>query len=322
MPLMTLPKTRVFDPVLRDLSIGYTNSEAIWNMIMPAVPVTLYGGKLIVFDKATRSKRNFSRSPESGYRTIRRTYSDLSYALELKGGEFPVPIEHATDAEENIGLQWDQIATDTLMEGLTLELEDEVATLVTTAATYPTANKTTLSGSSQWSDSTSDIFDDVKAAKSAVRKATGRDPNVMWMGSDVWDAVCDHPAVVDRFKHTQVGILNEELVAGAFGVEKLAIGKMTDSSSGSDEYIWGKFAGLAYVDPRALQTGRLPLALNGQVNRFRPSFGYTYVMENHPFPKPVEWDEGKDTWFYRTKFDREPNITSIDSGFLFSAAVA
>lgn len=322
MPLMPLATARVFDPVLRDLSIGYSNGEAIWNMIAPAVPVTTLGGQLISFDKSTRSKKDFTRAPGTGYKTVHRSYSSESYSLDLKGAEFPVPEEHAQDSMETIGLEWDRIATESIMEELTLELEAEVAGLVTNANNYPSTNKTTLSGSDQLSDPTSNIYEIIDSGMSAVQRVTGKRPNVFWAGSEPWDKIRRHPSLVDTYKHVQKGLLTTELVAEAFQVAKVIVGTMTDASSGTDTYLWGKSAGFAYVNPRALNTGSMPLALNGDINRYDPSFMYTYVQRNHPFPKPVQWNEEKDTWFYRTKFNREPKITAIESGYLFSNAIA
>lgn len=321
MPLMPLSSTRVYDPVLTSLSVGYTNMEAIWNVVSPAVPVNQYGGQLIVFDSSNRSKKDFTRAPGTGYKNTSREYSSQAYSLILKGAQFPVPFEHVVDAQ-NIGLQWDQIAIQTMMDELTLEIESEVATMVSTAGSYGSALKTTLSGTDQWNDPTSDVFDAVKSAKSAVAKACGRDPNVFWMGREVFDALTEHPAIVSRFKDTQTGIITREMIAQAFGVERVAVGSMVDSSTGTDTYIWGKFAGLSYTNPRALATGRTPFGLTGDVNNYTPSFAYTYAFNQHPLVKPVITDEENDCYKYQVKFDRQPKLTSITSGYLFTAAVA
>lgn len=321
MPMMPQSEVRVYDPVLTSLSVGYTNGEAIWNQIAPAVPVVNYGGQIIVFDDSTRERQSFSRAPGTGYQVITRQYSAKSYSLDLKGVEFPVPYELVNDAQ-NIGLEWDQVATQTMMEGLTLELEYEVASMVTNGNNYDASHKVTLSGTDQWNDPTSDIFDHVKAGKSAIRASSGRNPNVMWVGSETWDGICDHPALLDRFKHTETGILTEAMVARAFGVQKLVVGEMVEKINNTNSFIWGKNAGLCYVNPRALASGRTPFGLTGNVNNYTPSFAYTYAFSEHPRQKPVYDNTRKDCYEYQVKFDRQPNLTSISSGYLFTAAVA
>ena len=74
--------------------------------------------------------------------------------------------------------------------------------LATTAGNYPTGNKVTLSGTSQWSDysGTSDPCADIETAKEAVRAKIGKRPNTVAMGAAVWAKLRLHPKIIDRIR--------------------------------------------------------------------------------------------------------------------------
>ena len=324
MPFMPLSQTRVQDQVLTNLSQGYSNMEYVGKYLFPMVPVGEYGGEVVLFDDAIYTLQDFTRAPGSVYKRVHRSYASDSFKLEHKGAEFPVPFEHVTDAAR-LGFQWDNIAADSMMMELGLELEVDQASLATNAANYPTANKETLSGTSQWSNSASTPNADIREAKAAVRRATGKNPNLVLLGGDVYDKLQEHPSLVDRFKYTSSDVVTGDMLARLWDVEKVVIGKAiyNDPATGDRVDVWGKYAIVAYVNPAALASGMLSgFQISGNVNRFTPGFAYTYTMQGHPYQKPVWRDESRDCYIYQTKFDRVPVLAGLNSGFLFSDAVA
>lgn len=69
---------------------------------------------------------------------------------------------------------------------------------ITGVASGPTGNQAL-----RWSDSASTPIIDVRNAKRAVRQSTGFEPNKLVLGRAVYDALLDHPTVIDRVKYGQ-----------------------------------------------------------------------------------------------------------------------
>lgn len=61
------------------------------------------------------------------------------------------------------------------------------------------------------------------------RLGVGRKINFLVMGVDVWKALKNHPALLDRIKYTQKGVITEDLVAEFLGVPKLYIGYASEA---------------------------------------------------------------------------------------------
>lgn len=77
----------------------------------------------------------------------------------------------------------------------------------------------------QWDQSASDPLSDTTDWFEAFDELTGFMPNKLVIGVDVWKALKNHPAILDRIKYTQKGVVTEDLVAEFFGVEKLIIAR-------------------------------------------------------------------------------------------------
>lgn len=106
---------------------------------------------------------------------------------------------------------------------------------------------------------------DVNAAKAAIRKATGREPNVMVINYDVFNALQDHPLILEKYKYTSGDSITEDILARYFGVGRIVVAKglfnsATEGQALSPSDIWGDDVWLAVTDPsenlQALNLGR------------------------------------------------------------------
>jgi len=179
------------------------------------------------------------------------------------------------------------------------------------ANNYDAANKVALSGADRWGDyATSDPIGDVEAARNAVRSKVGLYPNVLLLGAPVFDQLKHHPTIVDKIKHTQTGVLTEDLLANIFSIGKVAVGKAVALGDDDPQFdIWGQAAILAYVPP--------------QITGVRqPSYGYTYTMDGHPIVERSYWDNTHKSWVYGMAYECAPVLSGIESGFLIQTAVA
>jgi hypothetical protein len=137
---------------------------------------------------------------------------------------------------------------------LLLRQEREWASTYFTTSVWGT-DKTGGTDFTKWDDATSDPKDDIKAGKAAVLKATGRIPNTLVLGYDVFDALCDHPDFVDRIKYTTPGNITPALLAQMLDVERVLVAKAiyatnVEGETAAYDFVHGKHALLCYVAPR------------------------------------------------------------------------
>lgn len=75
----------------------------------------------------------------------------------------------------------------------------------------------------KWSKATSDPVANVNALMLDMAENTGKKPNFAIMAPDVFYALKNHDAIMDRIKYTQKGIVTKELIASLFELDNIFI---------------------------------------------------------------------------------------------------
>jgi hypothetical protein len=112
----------------------------------------------------------------------------------------------------------------------------------------------------QWDTTNSNPMADVDYLRQFVKSQTGFLPNSLTVAPDVFFALRNNAAVLDRIKYTQRGIVSEELLAALFGVEKFLVASAVLNSSqegpqgsnpagGSFNYLFSNKFLLSYANP-------------------------------------------------------------------------
>ena len=304
---------RVIDPILTNVAQGYSSQEFVGFELFPQVPVAAAGGQIIEFDRDAFRLYSTRRAPGASTREILLGYSGKAFALANHRLQSVIPREHQRDAAAVAGIELDQVGVATAMRAIQLALEVEQATLAFTPGNYGASNKSAvLSGGTKWSSSTGTPLTDVDAGREAIRAGCGLYPNVMLMSAPVFNACKNNPSIVSRFQYngaagTDASQITPKMLAGLFNVEKVVVGAAvywTDANVATD--IWGNYAVLAYVPQNA----------GAMRSRYDPSFGYTYVMQGHPFAEPPFWDNDKAAWKYPVEMERVAVLSGIASGYI------
>ena len=321
---MRLADARRIDPILTNLAQGFNQSEYGGAYFFPTVEVPVRGGQIISFDKASFRTYNSRRVPGGNTKRIQTNYTGLPYALDNDGLEHPLPIEYLEDSDY-IGVNWQEIAMNACMSGLTNNLEVEQAALLRNGSAYAASNVITLSGGSQLSTSSAPFAAIVRQMREAVRTKIGRLPNVMGIPASIMPALDNLAEVRERLKYTSSESTTLDMIAAWYGFDKVVLlGSMQAGDDAAETLtdIWGDDIVMAYVNPVALQPGqRLTYQLGGKINRFTPSLGYTYTLKGHPFAKPRYWDENTDSWIFGAKLERKPVLTGVDGGLIVAGAI-
>jgi hypothetical protein len=157
-------------------------------------------------------------------------------------------------------------ATSLLTSLLMLDREVRVANLVFNAATYPAANRVTLSGTSQWSDfANSNPLDALLAGLDVPLMR----PNVLVLGQAVWTKLRQHPRIVQAVYGTSQtgGAIMREQLAALLEVREVLVGAgfvntARRGQAANIQRVWGKHCAALYVSEDAADADQ-------------PTFGFT-----------------------------------------------
>lgn len=300
------------NPILTKFAVGFKPVQGIARLVAPVVRVMKETGTLYTFGKegfmVYDSKRALrAEAKKLDFHLSSDTFSLVEHALESSLDYEEIDMAQRYGAQQVLKLE--QRAVNLAQRALEVELEKAVADIVFSTTYYATGNKVTLSGGDQWSDyNNSDPIGDVDTGKAAVRSDIGIEPNVGVIGYTAWQKLRQHPQLIEIFKHVQRGILTEELVAAAFGLDRLVVGKpvySTDAGVFTD--IWGDYFALIYMP-----------AAGEMVEGTTP---HTVILELEGFPKVKTYNSKKTKDYEVTRKYQVKNI-STSYGYLISDCIA
>lgn len=305
---LNLASARVVDPVLTQFARGYSQANLVGRLLFPRASVPVRGFKTIQFGKESFRLYNTRRAPGTATKRIVFGYDGLPAKLNQHALDAVVPREHVGEAAEVPGIDLQQEAVRVVQDVMQLDEEVDQATLATTAANYASSNKESLSGTDQWDDPDSDPKETVKAAKEAVRQKIGRDPNVMLMSKPIFNALDDHPKLLEKTKYTSSDSITVEMLARYFNLSKVAVGDAVYTTGDETGFtdVWGNYVVLAYVPQAGEQSVRVP------------SYGYTYTLTGNPFVEQTRFDPDTKSWINGVSDERSAELVGAEAGFLIS----
>ncbi len=263
-----MPKGNLYiDAALTNVAVAYKNTSYIASQILPAVTVGKQGGKVYKFGKDAFKLHSDVRAP--GTRSIRvQSYSVASdtYFCDNHAMHDVVPQEDKDNADTAIDPE--SATTEGLTDLIQLGREKACADFLFNATTFA-GYTAALAAADQWDNyAASDPTAKAEEAIELVRQKSGAKANTAIMGAQVYSKLRRHPVMLDMFKYTAGGVLNEAQVAEALGVDRILIGRAVYDSAKEGQAavmadVWGKFCLFAYIAPRP--------------GLRQPSLGYQYL---------------------------------------------
>lgn len=107
----------------------------------------------------------------------------------------------------------------------------------------------------KWSDAASTPIENVRAGKRTIAQSTGFEPNKLVVGRAVYDALLDHPEIIDRLKYGQTAgspaMAGSQALASLFGVDEILVMNAIENTSAegaaaSHAFIGGNHCLLTY----------------------------------------------------------------------------
>lgn len=310
------------DVQLTNVLLAYTNGEYVADQILPVVPnLAKETGKIPQMGNSHLRTYSSKRSlyDQSAHRVSFSFNNDNTYAIDYFDLSSYVPDR----LQEQLDAPFDarNAAQMTVMQALMLEREVALAAIMTSTAVL--TNNTTLSGSSQYTDPTSDPATDFDTARDSIQSKIGREANGMLMSRNVANALRRHPwfleiaqSVIKGGTPTGKALSVEglvEVLKSWYKLEYVVIGsaiKIT-SQQGQTEtkgQVWGNDIVFFY---RA-----------SSPSLFEPSFGYSFQLQGKQLQtrvrrEPVE-DKGdvvEVLWAY------QDNILDVNAAYLIKSAI-
>lgn len=308
---MSSRQVQVIDPILSTQARGYTNPEFIGHRVLPYADIPNRSMKVIKFGKdAFRRYLDTRRAPGGETPRVQFGYASDPISLKQDALEALVPDEIRQDASRVPGIDLASVSINSIQDIMALGREVETAELVRDASIYDASHKTALAGTNKWSHADSNPGMDVREGREAVRRSIGRYPNVLAIGPDVFNALCEHPKIRDRFKYTSSDSITEAMLARYFGLDEVIVGKAValadtaaDTALASD--VWGKDAILFY------RAGSSFLV---------PAYGYTYRLQGYPLVEQPYYERNRKSWVYPVTEECRPYVVGAEGGYLFQGA--
>lgn len=300
---------------LSNISQAYRNEETIWRDVAPLVQVQKRSDKYYVFDEMEAFETvDDATAPNADAREIIQKLSDDNYSVTDHALGAWLPQETVDEADDPIQPKGRKI--EGIRSRLELNHEKRVADIVFAASTYASGYKTTLSGTSQWSDSSSDP---INALLEALDIPLQR-PNRLVLGAEVWRTLRLHPKVVAAIFPTggnagSGGLLaGVEQLASVLEIDRVMVGRARYNTSnrgqtGSLSRIWGKHAALVYTEETP--------------GRDTPTFAATFSeSQSNPYEEFDGKKGVKGSWYLKDAWNEDVKVISQKSGYFFENAIA
>lgn len=315
---MTLAEIRLKqNPILTNLLLGMGQGTFIAEKLFPRLPQVLSSASLIQMGDERLRRYNLRRAPGGPTKRVTIKYEGKVYSVDQYAVEVPMPREFFREADEsrklNVGnyLDLSRIATATANDVLGLDYEIEVAQYATTPGTYAAGHVVGLAGGTKWSSLTGTPVTDIEAAKDVIRKKIGKRPNKLTLSADAYTALRNNLEVRGRLPSTFTGSPGINELKTILDIESIDVGDavwVDETDTGRD--VWGNNAILAYVPKMAGSGGDISLA--------EPGFGFTNVIEGHPFGETPYYHPDFKSWIYGATYERRPNVAYNTAAFLFT----
>lgn len=252
---------------LTAIALAYKNSAYIADLVLPRVPVGTRSFKWLQFTRDEMFSIPQTQVGRKGMPTeVQFSGTESSSFVNDYGLDDIIPMEDLENAPP--GYNPEGRAVEGIAELIMLDREKRVADLLFTLGTYPAANRTTLSGTGQWSDTTSDPYSAIMTAVDGMLMR----PNTMVIGRQVWSKLRVHPKITAALAPSSVGNTpnssangapaNTQAVAQLLELDNIYVGDAWYNSAkpgqtSSLTRLWGKNAALIHQNPAASARGNI-----------------------------------------------------------------
>lgn len=250
---------------LTNISIAFLQSDTnfIANKVFPNIPVSKQSDRYYTYDRGDFNRDEMQlRAPATpsaggGYRL------DNTPTYFCNRWSFHKDIPDEVRANADVALNPDREAALFITHKALIRREKLfVSNFFTTGkwGTDITGVSGTPSGGQvkKWNDATSTPIVNIRDQKRAIAQSTGFEPNKLVLGRATYDALLNHPEIIDRIKYGQTAggpaIVNRQTMAALFEVDEILVMNAIENTgvegqNNSHAFIGGAHALLTYATP-------------------------------------------------------------------------
>jgi len=224
-----IPSQMHVDRYLTTLSVAFVQKSRnfVADKVFPVVPVAMQSDKYPVYDRGYFFRDEVGvrplggEAPRAGYKITNKTYVAEEYALAHT-------IDDRVRANADKPLNPDRAAMRLLTTQFMIHRDRQWTdgyfktgvwtTDLTGVSASPTAGQFL-----QFDQTGSDPIGLIDQQKDTIAEATGYEPNVLVLGRKVYRTLRGHADIIDRVKYTQRGVVDTEILASLFGVERVVV---------------------------------------------------------------------------------------------------
>lgn len=314
MPQMNPGQARVVDPILSAIAHGYKNPDVsrVGRRLFPRVVIPARGAQVLEFGKESFRLYNTRRAPGANTKRIQYGFGAGPVALTQESLEALVPVEIMDEAASVPKVDMARGAIELVQDVFDRAEEYEQVQKAINVNNYDANHKEALAAGDKFSNAASNPGAKIREWKEAIRASTGRYPNELVLAPDVFNALAEHPTIIDRFKYTNSDSLTTAMLSAYFNIANVTIGNdvyMADNAADDADFtdMLSNVAILAFVP----QAGRYEV----------PSYGYTYHLAGHPMVEQPYFERNAKSWIYPMTYERQVVQTGKGAGFLATAVV-
>lgn len=291
MPNLTPGDLHVNVP-LTQIMIAYAqtvNNQFIADQVFPNIPVNNQSDFYYKFGRRSFLQTNAKRrAPGTETPGVDWTVTKDVYFCDVMGLHHD--IEDQLRANADSVFQLDQNGTNLITQQMMLRREKDFMNAFFKTGVWSVDMSGVVSGGGSGSGGAPGAnqfiqFDDAASSPIKVFRElrlqfllrTGMMPNIAVFGPTAWDALIDHPEIVERIKYTQAGFLTPELVAQAIGIPRVLVANGVSATSTDEEIL----ADPAPTTQFLASDGILVTHSNPAATRDQPSAGYTFSWKGY-----------------------------------------
>ena len=311
MPTPTINQVQAYDPVLSNFLIGYQQADDrfIASRLFPPTSSEKDSGQYWIFTKKYFFMRSLqARAAGGDFQYISQGVETDTFATAQFAAGFNIPDEVRDNSQ--IPLSLEQTFLKQVAQTSLIEKEVRFATDFWTTGVWGTTDN---NSTTDWDDfSASDPIADILVASRTVSNNTGIDPNTMSMGYIVYQALVNHPDILDRLKYTARADMStiEAALAALFGKTNLWVGKASytntnEAAAFSASAIIDDDCLVCHVDPGAGLFG----LTSGKTFFWQPGGGMGSIYRDPPRRNHGDDFQHKEQW--------DQKVTASDTGYIF-----
>ena len=254
---MALQTTATLNPLLTAIANQFMRDPKgfVATKIAPPFPSALQAANYYVFgpEELADVPVLAARAPGSSYPRITQVLSNDTYYAQNYGLEGLVPDEERLKYAAFFDVDVARVRK--IVDTLKVNQEMRITALVNNPA-----NVVSAAIALKWTDPASNPKADFDAASEYIRLNSGMSVNRMVINNPVFLTLIRHPALLDLFKFTSPGLLNEDKLANYFGLPQggLVVAKTVQATNLEGQTfnpsdIWGANVLLSHVEEGDLE---------------------------------------------------------------------